>query len=279
MPLVEAKSLYFSYGNQPVLEDISFSVNKGEIFCLFGPNGCGKSTLLECVLGTLKAKKGSVCLEGKDAGTFHPAESARYLSYVPQLHQKTFPYTVNEMVLMGRAAYTGMFSSPSAVDYAAADEAIRRIGIERLRKKNYTQLSGGELQLVMIARALAQQAPVMIMDEPTAHLDFRHELIIMETVVQLIRESGLSVLMATHFPNHAFYFANSDIPTTVALMDSRRFVAVGPPENVLSEQSMNKTFNVEARMMFYNREGNKRFRQIVAVRTKGQPESKAEGAL
>jgi iron complex transport system ATP-binding protein len=269
MALIEARNLYFRYGDQSVLEDVSFKVGEGEIFCLFGPNGCGKSTLLECVLGTLKLPRGNIYLNGRNARTLRPAEAARHMSYVPQLHQKTFPYTVKEVVLMGRAAYNGMFTSPSEEDYAAAEDAIQKIGIQRLSEKLYTQLSGGELQLVMIARALAQRTSVMIMDEPTAHLDFRHELIILETVVQLVKETGLSILMATHFPNHAFYFSNNDISTTVALMKSSRFAAVGQPEEVLSEQSMRETFNVEARMVSYHREGNKKFRQIVAVRTNG----------
>jgi len=267
--LLEVKNLFFSYSDQPVLEDVNFKLGKGEIFCLFGPNGCGKSTLLECVLGTLKISRGYVYLNGRDVRSLRPAEAARQMAYVPQLHQKTFPYTVKEVVLMGRAAYTGMFTSPSEEDYAAVEEAMQKIGIQRLSEKPYTQLSGGELQLVMIARALAQKTPVMVMDEPTAHLDFRHELIILETVVQLVRETGLSILMATHFPNHAFFFDNNDITTTVALMNSRRFAAVGRPEEVLSEQSMQRTFNVEARMVSYHREGKKEFRQIVAVRTNG----------
>lgn len=269
MALVEVRNLSFSYGNQKVLEDISFKLGAGEIFCLFGPNGCGKSTLLECVLGILKIPRGCVYLNGRDVRNLRPAETARHMSYVPQLHEKTFPYTVEEVVLMGRAAYTGMFSSPSEEDYAAVEETIRRVGIQRLRRKLYTQLSGGELQLVMIARALAQQTPVMIMDEPTAHLDFRHELIILETAVQLVRETDLSILMATHFPNHAFYFSNNDNPTTVALMDSCKFAAVGPPEKVLSEQSMRQTFNVDSRMISCHWDGNKEFHQLVAIRSNG----------
>lgn len=269
MSLVEVKDLSFRYGRRPILEKISFRLDKGEIFCLFGPNGCGKSTLLECVLGTLTPCGGKVYLGGRDARTLSPAESAGFMSYVPQLHQKTFPYTVREVVLMGRAAYTGLFSSPSREDYEIADSALDRIGIRRLRDKLYTQLSGGELQLVMIARALAQQTPIMVMDEPTAHLDFRHELIVLETIVQLVKENGLAILMATHFPNHAFYFANNDIPTTVALMNDRRFVGVGSPDTVLSEKNMRETFDVEARMISYYREGNREYKHIVAVKTNG----------
>lgn len=267
MSLVEVKDLSFRYGSRQVFEKINFQVDKGEIFCLFGPNGCGKSTLLECVLGTLVPYQGTVYMGGKDARRMSPSETAGFMSYVPQLHQKTFPYTVREVVLMGRAAYTGLFSSPSKEDYEIADFAIDRIRIRRLRDKMYTQLSGGELQLVMIARALAQQTPVMVMDEPTAHLDFRHELIVLETIIQLIRETGLSILMATHFPNHAFYFANNDIPTTVALMNNRRFVGVGSPDSVLSEKNMRETFDVETRMISYCREGEREYKHIVAVKT------------
>jgi iron complex transport system ATP-binding protein len=139
---------------------------------------------------------------------------------------------------MGRASYIGMFDSPDEEDIAIAKQALAMVGITRLQDRRYTQLSGGEGQLVMVARALAQQTPLIVMDEPTSHLDFKHEMVIMETIVHLVRNAGLSILMATHFPNHCFYFENNGVVTRAALMSNGKFLEVGRPEEVLSEDNM-----------------------------------------
>lgn len=239
----------FSYGNARVFNEISFEVSSGGVFCLFGPNGCGKSTLIECILGSLKVSTGDILLNNQSIKKIKPATLAKYISYVPQSHTKNFPYKVFDIVLMGRVAYTGTFSSPSVEDKEIAESALESLGLSHLRDKPYTQLSGGQTQLVMLARALTQETPIILMDEPTAHLDFRHELIILETIVKLIKEKKISVIMATHFPNHAFYFENSGISTTVALMNNQVFEAVGSPTNVLTEENMLRTFKIYSKLL------------------------------
>jgi len=268
MPLLDVKNINFGYDQRDVLKDISFKVNRGEIFFLLGPNGCGKTTLLDCVLGLLKTRKGDIQVNGTDIKSIRPEAIARQVAYVPQSHERTFPYTVKDIVLMGRAAYIGFFGSPSAEDMDIVDEALTLVGILHLRERRYTQLSGGEGQLVMIARALAQKTPLIVMDEPTAHLDFKHELVIMETIVELVRETGLSILMATHFPNHAFYFQNNEIAARVALMNNSKFLAAGSPSDVLSEENLKLIYNINARVVSYDIDTDHEIRQVIPISTR-----------
>ncbi|MEI6125743.1 MAG: ABC transporter ATP-binding protein [Pseudomonadota bacterium] len=267
MPLIDVAGAAFSYGRETIFHGIDFSVNRGEIFCLLGPNGCGKTTLLDCILGTQKLKAGSILLEGKDTAGFRPGQVAHHVAYVPQKHERTFPYSVYEIVKMGRTAHIGLFGSPSQADDDIARHALESFGIAHLGNRPYTQLSGGEGQLVMIARALAQMTPVIIMDEPTAHLDFRHELVIMETIIHLVRDKGISVIMATHFPNHAFYFQNNGAATTVALLHEGSFLAAGIPADVICEEKMQKLYRVHTTLVSYDTHGRRGLKQIIPVST------------
>ena len=195
--------------HEPLLSGISFTVEPGRLYCLMGANGCGKTTLINCILGMHRQDSGVVYVGGADARKLKPAELAARAAFVPQTHEKTFPYTVEQIVMMGRSVYADALRGPGDDERAIAADVMQRTGIAHLADRPYTQISGGELQLVMLARALAQQAPVIIMDEPSAHLDFRNELVFMETVAALIRDEGTAVLMATHSPNHPFFFERS----------------------------------------------------------------------
>lgn len=267
MNLIEVNNATFSYGEQNIFRNISYTVKEGEIFCLLGPNGSGKTTLIDCVLGTNKLQSGSISVEGKDISSLNPRKLAQKISYVPQRHECAFPYSVIDITLMGRAVYTGIFSAPSGNDRDIAENALKLTGIYHLRERPYTQLSGGELQLVMIARALAQNTPVIVMDEPTAHLDFRHELVVLETIMNLIKTKKISVLMATHFPNHAFYFEDNKVDINIALLKDGEFMAVGTPEKVLNEESIEKLYGVKSSLFFYSDNGNKNRRRIIPVKT------------
>jgi iron complex transport system ATP-binding protein len=267
MALVEINGIGFSYGENEILSDISFGVDKGVVFLLLGPNGCGKTTLLDCILGTLPLKVGGIAVNGQSTSRFRQGKLARFISYVPQHHESGFPYTVLQMVMMGRAAYTGLFSAPKAADRAIAKAAIDTVGISHLTERPYTRLSGGEGQLVLIARALAQNTPLIIMDEPTAHLDFKNELLVLETIARLVKERGLSVIMATHFPNHAFFFENNAVPTVVGLLKNGRFLEKGPPETVLRPESIKKLYGIHAEIISFQtgRQGGRK--QVVPIRT------------
>jgi iron complex transport system ATP-binding protein len=249
MPIITVADASFGYNSADIFTNISFSVAKGELFCLLGPNGSGKTTLLDCILGMLKLRQGEIFINGKDSRSFRAGRIARHIAYVPQRHERTFPYRVLDIVTMGRAAYTGLFSGPSREDKSIAARALETVGISRLRDRPYTQLSGGEGQLVMIARALAQETPVIIVDEPTAHLDFRNDLLVLETIGQLVRETGRTVMMATHFPHHAFYFKNNGVSTTVALLHKGGFLAIGDPDEVLTTEQIRMLYGVETCMV------------------------------
>lgn len=267
MALIDVKGAGFGYGSQVVFRDVNCAINEGEIFCIVGPNGCGKTTLLDCMLGLSRLAEGEILFEGKNITTIHTSEIAKRVAYVPQSHEKTFPYLVREIVLMGRAAYTSWYGTPSWEDQKVAEEALELVGLTHLKNKPYTQLSGGEGQLVMIARALAQQTQVIMMDEPTAHLDFRHEISVLETIVKLVADKKVAVIMATHFPNHAYYFENNNINTTVALMNETNFSAMGRPSNVLSEDSLKLLYNVNAKIVSCQLGDGLELKQIVPVST------------
>lgn len=266
MALIQVDNATFSYGKERVFQNISLEINKGEIFSLFGPNGCGKSTLIQCLLGILNLSGGTIRLGGKDVKSMKPQEIAREVAYIPQVHEKSFPFKVIDVVLMGRVAYTGLFSIPATNDREIAEEALKRVGMIHYKEKPYTQLSGGETQLVLVARALAQQTSILIMDEPTAHLDFRHELSFLETIIQLVKETDITVIMATHFPNHAFYFENHNISTRVALMNDNKITVQGSPLKVLTADNMSSTFNIQSKVLSFQwEEGDSR--QIVPLKT------------
>lgn len=269
MALLEVHQAGFSYGGQTgqVFHDISFQVESGQVFCLLGANGSGKTTLLDCILGINKLQTGSIVMQGIDTQTLQAGRLAKHIAYVPQRHENSFPYTVIEMVKMGRTAYTGRFEAPSQEDKNIAKQALNTVGLLELRHRPFTHLSGGESQMVLIARALAQRTPLIIMDEPTAHLDFRHELIVLETIAQLVREEGLAVVMATHRPNHIFYFENQHIPVHVALIHRKNLLASGSAAQVVTEANMARLYGVKARLLDFQVEKDHFIKQMVAIGT------------
>lgn len=234
MTLLSIDNLSFSYGTAQTLRGISLKVAPGEIYCLLGPNGSGKTTLIDCVLGQHPLKAGNICLGSQGIETLKPYEVASQVAFVPQLHAKTFPYSVFEIVLMGRTFATGTFSSPGRRDREIAQGAIDLVGLTEIAQKPYTQISGGELQLVMIARALAQKSRLIIMDEPTSHLDFKNENEILNLICGLTDTEGLSFLLTTHDLNHPLYFENSGVPVRVGIMEQGRLIAQGQPSKVLT---------------------------------------------
>ncbi|MGI6467506.1 MAG: ABC transporter ATP-binding protein [Syntrophomonadaceae bacterium] len=266
-PLLEVREVSFKYPQALILNRISFSIDPGEVFCLLGPNGCGKTTLLDCILGWLKPYEGQVLINGSPISRMSAPQIARQVAYVPQMHQKTFPYLVRDIVLMGRASFIGPFDVPSEEDVAIAEKALDMVGISRLKDRPYTQLSGGEGQLVMVARALAQNSPVIVMDEPTAHLDYGHELVILETVVELVKQTGLAVLMATHVPNHVYYFENQGVKPRAALLKNTQITSLGKPSEVLSEQNLGELYNIRTRIINCALDDGGQLKQIVPIST------------
>ncbi|WP_232233340.1 ABC transporter ATP-binding protein [Sedimentibacter sp. B4] len=262
---VQVSNASFSYGSKKVFNNISFKIRKGEVFCVLGPNGCGKTTLLDCVLGILKLNEGNVLIGDTNLRELRENKLAEKMAYVPQTHERSFPYKVKEIVLMGRAHKTSIFTSPSEEDKKIAMDALEKVGISELADVPYTQISGGQCQLVMIARALAQQPEIIVMDEPTSHLDFKNELVVLETVADLVKKHNISILMATHFPNHAYYFETNHAPTTVVLMNNGIFEETGKPYDVLNEQNIVTTYNINSKVLDFRLDEMTSIRQVVPI--------------
>lgn len=244
--MLRAHDVRFSWGDHRVLQDFSLEIKRGSVVCLMGVNGCGKSTFLDCILGENKPSAGTIEIDGINAVDMRACERARLLSYVPQLHERAFPYTVEHMVLMGRTVHKRGFSAMREKDYSLALDAMKMCGIDRLRERPCTALSGGEMQMVLLARALVQNAPFIVLDEPTAHLDFRNELVFLETVERMTLERGATILMATHSPNQAFHLAAAGLDVQVALMSRGCVAQAGTPQDVLTSESLRHYFGIVA---------------------------------
>ena len=241
--ILQVREARFSYrSGPPVLRGVSLEVPAGEVACILGPNGCGKSTLLKCVARLLVLTHGGVQVGGQDVAALRREEIARLIGYIPQEHTLSFPYTVRQVVLMGRAAYVAPFASPTAKDVAISEEAMERVGIQHLADKRYTEISGGERQLALIARVVAQQPQVLLLDEPTSHLDFRNQIQVL-ALIRMCARQGMSVVMSSHFPNHALGVASH-----IALMKDGVFVAQGPPEPVVTENTLRAIYDVDVRI-------------------------------
>jgi iron complex transport system ATP-binding protein len=204
---LEGHELTIGYPDHTVGRGLNVALKTGEVLALLGPNGGGKTTLLKTLLGLLKAKAGEVRLDGAPLAGLSISERARVLAYVPQVHVGTFAFTVETVVLMGRTAHGNLFSRPSAHDRAVAAAALERFGIGRLSARPYTMISGGERQLVLLARALAQEPQFVVLDEPTASLDFGNQGKVMNEI-RALAASGHGVLFTTHDPNHALRAAD-----------------------------------------------------------------------
>lgn len=228
------------YGETPVLSGLSFEVRPGEVCCVLGPNGVGKTTLFKSVLGTLPLLGGSVLIEGADIAGLTRRQIARKVGYVPQAHTPPFPFTVLDVVEMGRTAHLSALQAPSPADRELALQALNTLGIAHLHDRLYTQISGGERQMVLIARALAQQAALLVMDEPTASLDFGNQVRVLGHVRRLA-EAGLSVLMTTHAPDHVFWCADR----VVAVLGGSRSVA-GAPADVVNDELLGELYGIRA---------------------------------
>lgn len=228
-----------------IFEDLNFNLNSGEILSILGPNGCGKTTLLKCLLGILNLKEGEICINGKNTEKIKKAGNTPDIGYVPQNHQIIFPYTVFEMVVMGRARYVGMFSMPASKDVLIAKESLKTIGIGHFEKRTFSKLSGGEKQLVLIARALASEADILVFDEPTSALDFKNQYQVLELIHKLTHERGITIIMTTHHPEHALYISDK-----VLLMGSdRRESFFGDACKMITEDNLSKIYGINAKIV------------------------------
>ena len=231
----------FSYrAGQPLLENISFEAEGGDVLAILGPNGAGKTTLLKCMLNLLHWREGKTLLDGEDVSTMAARALWQKVAYVPQTKQSSLFCTVEEMVLLGRSSRIGAFSAPSKEDFRQARTAIERLGLSHLFGRRCCELSGGEVQMVLIARALSSQPGVLVLDEPESNLDFKNQLLVLDTIEELAK-SGLTCIFNTHFPAHALRRANQ------ALLLGRGGKSVcGKTCEVVTEDRISEFFGVRA---------------------------------
>jgi iron complex transport system ATP-binding protein len=237
---IEATNLAIGYGRARIGEDLSLALGPSEIVCLLGPNGCGKTTLFKTLLGLLPRLAGALSLSGQDVAGLSRQDIARAIAYVPQAHAPPFPFDVIEVVLMGRTARIGTFAQPSARDREIAEGALATLGISELAGRDYARLSGGQRQLVLIARALAQEAPLIVMDEPTASLDFGNRLAVLDRISALAGPgSGRGIILSTHDPDQALALS-----ARVLAMSHGKMIAEGQAADVLTPARLSQIYGV-----------------------------------
>jgi len=237
-PILEARDLHFSYRSRHVLSGASLAIGESDVVSLLGANGAGKSTLLRLLLGLERPSKGDVLLDGYPIRARSRRQIAKRLAYVPQSHVSPFPYSVRQVVMMGRLGQAGLFHAPRRGDHDAVDSALDRLGILHLAGRVYTQISGGERQLTLLCRALVQEASVLILDEPTAALDFGHQIRFLRQLHGLAAD-GYAVIMTTHHPDQAMAASNRAI-----LLQNGRIAADGAPEQVINSDSIRSLYGV-----------------------------------
>lgn len=239
---LEVKHTNCGYGSKVVVKDLSFTVEAGEILCLLGQNGVGKTTLFKSILGFLKLQGGEILLNGEDIQNWPRKRLAKVIAYVPQAYNSPFPFNVLDVVVMGRTAHLGMFASPTKKDIAIAEEALATLNVSFLKDRTYTEISGGERQMVLIARALAQQPEILVMDEPTSNLDFGNQIRVLAQINHLSK-NGLAVIMTSHFPNHAFLCSSKTM-----IMQKNSIYKVGKANEVMTEENLKAAYGIEIKI-------------------------------
>ena len=250
----------FGYGSAAILHDVSFSLEGHQVLAVLGPNGVGKTTLLKCMMGLLKWNRGETRIDGLAMDTMSHSRIWKRIAYVPQSKGISLSYTALEMVLMGRSARLGLFAQPSREDMAIAEKAMEEVGITFLKDKQCSRMSGGELQMVLIARALCTQPEMLILDEPESNLDFKNQLVILDIVKQLSRERGIAAIINTHYPAHALKIADRAL---ILKRDGSSFY--GEAGATITEENMKKAFSVEVKIADYCYE-NIHYHNVIPIR-------------
>ena len=244
VPCMNVRDASVGYGAKRVLEHFNVDIVPGSVVCLLGPNGVGKTTLFKSILGLQPILGGGVTLDGEDALKMPRRDFARKVAYVPQTHQAPFAFYVRDVVAVGRSSHVGMFSRPGAADYEIVKEVLDELGIGELADRVYTELSGGERQMILIARALAQQPEYLFMDEPTSNLDFGNLVSLVRLAKELARDRGLGVVMTTHNPNHLFMCEG----TGVLILPHSRYL-YGTADEILTDANMREAYGIRVDIM------------------------------
>jgi iron complex transport system ATP-binding protein len=241
--MLSVENLAFGFPGRTIGRGVSFALETGEVMCVLGPNGGGKTTLFRTLLGLLEPHGGSIQLDSFSLETLSRAEIARRVGYVPQGHTGYFAFTVREFVLMGRTAHLGIFSAPGRKDLAIASRVLESLGIAHLADKPVTEISGGERQLALVARALAQEPKLLVLDEPTASLDFGNQVRVLQRISALAG-SGMSILFSSHDPDHAFLCARRAL-----LLAEGRVLEIGAPRAVIRPDTLEHLYGVSVKVI------------------------------
>jgi len=239
---ISVSGLSFSYSDVLVLKNVSFDVGEGELLSVVGPNGVGKSTLFYCLLGIFSNYKGQILIKEKNIKDLSIKEMAKLIAYVPQSHFPSFNFSVFDMVLLGTSIQISSISTPGKEQIRLAEAAMSRLGISHLRDRGYTKISGGERQLALIARALVQQTNALILDEPTANLDFGNQIRVLEQIRSLTEE-GYTIIQSTHNPEQAFMYSDR-----VLAMHRGRVLDDGRPSEIITEELVQKLYMVDVKI-------------------------------
>lgn len=240
---LDVQNIVFAYNSKPVLNDICFQVESGRLVSLVGPNGSGKSTLLKCIDNIISPRRGKILVDENEIKRLSRIRTAKVLTYVPQNIQRVFPHSVHDVVFMGRRPHLGWIGQQK--DKEKVWEVLDLLGLVDMAMKAFTELSGGQQQKVLIARALAQETGLILLDEPTSNLDIWHQLDVLNVVRQLVTDKQVTVIMALHDLNLASRFSDD-----ILMMRAGRITAVGTPEDVLTQINIAEVYDVEATVAF-----------------------------
>ncbi len=261
--LLELNQISCGYGKKIIIKDITLTMKRGEIVCLLGPNGVGKTTLFKTILGFIQLKNGKILIEGEDISGWNRKKMAKAIAYVPQAHHSSVSFTVLDIVLMGRTASLGFLKSPGKTDILIAEQILENMGIGNLRDISYSRISGGQQQMTLIARALAQEAKILVMDEPTSSLDYGNQIKILEQINSLAKR-GLGVIMTSHYPNHAFLCA-----TKAALLQRNHCFVTGRVDDIVFEESLKETYGIDVRIASVSDAFGRNVKGCIPVLSKG----------
>jgi len=259
--MLDVKKAVFTYDKKRnVFEDINFSIEQKDVLCILGPNGSGKTTLLKCLTNILQLTDGRISINNKDIRSLHRKELSKVVGYLPQTHAALFPFSVLEVAVMGRAPHLNMTAAPTETDYEIAKANLEMLGISHLANRPYTKISGGQRQLALIAMVLTQQPEILLLDEPTSHLDFGNQVRLLELIDKL-STNGLTVIFTSHFPDHAFHLS-----CKVALMDKKHFIDVGNCSETLTQENLKEIYGIDVSVVYIESAYSK---VCVPVRKKG----------
>jgi iron complex transport system ATP-binding protein len=274
---ISVENLTLSYEKNLVLNNINFSIKKGSVVTLVGPNGCGKTTLLKIINGFLRQNEGTVYIDSRNIEEIANRELARVMGHVSQMHKSSFPFSVLDVVLTGRMPYISMFSTPGKEDIEKAYQVLEFMGIAHFARRPYTQISGGERQMVMIAKALAQEPDFLLLDEPTSFLDLKNQIHVLKTIISLAKTRNITVLMTLHEPNHALLFSDEIIllrklhgpengnfssryehgletspeKEGILAFPEENIVSSGAPEKVMTPEKIKEAYDIDVEVLEY----------------------------